>query len=852
MTLRDDLHTWLSGQPLWQQDLAKRLVSRPQLDGSDYDEALRVVKSAHTGLRDGETAPAPQALALADLPASATTGAPRLVAFGRLRGVGSVSSEYELSFAPDGLTVIYGQNAVGKTTYVRALKRVCRAVDCEAEVRGNVFAPRTGSPSGPTAKVELSLAGEVRAQQLDLATPPDLGLDAISVFDAQCAEFYVDEQNAVAFVPSVLRLLARLAATQDRMRGDLDREANALGRGAPSFPEMTADTEVQRVVSRLSATTNLENVRALSTLDETQLSRRTELRAVLASAEARSARSDAAAARQDARQAETLATRLRELGGRVAEPAREKLREQANQTAIAEAAAELAAQEFSNLPVAGVGGGPWRQLWQAARAFAEQSATAFPPPAGQPCPLCLQEMSSDAASRLSHFERHVLSSVQTDARKSRDALDAALEPLDPRHIEGCREPFLTGLHEREAELASALESYLEAVGARMQALRADPAGAQVLPLLVEPADQLDAWGKTRGAHADTLLAADDPEREKELRAELTELDAREQLAARLPDVQAWVGKLVRIAALRKAHTSLATNRITTKQRQLSEEAVTGALDAKLREELSNLDCAIPVALDPQTQVGETHVALRLAGAHGTPKVSDIASEGEQRALALSFFLAEVAMSEGDGGIVVDDPVSSLDDERRDYIAERLVAETANRQVIVFTHDLPFMLDLLDRAEQAKLEPRVQGVWRLGAEVGRVDDHPPFKAMKLKQRIGVLTREVEQWDNQDPVRDLDEAWRRVCDFYARLRITWERGVEERLFKGVVTRFQREVKTLSLDDVVVTPAMVALVKEGMTRCSMFVHDEPSGTSMSLPDRARLAQDLDRLREFVTMTK
>ena len=133
-------------------------------------------------------------------------------------------------------------------------------------------------------------------------------------------------------------------------------------------------------------------------------------------------------------------------------------------------------------------------------------------------------------------------------------------------------------------------------------------------------------------------------------------------------------------------------------------------------------------------------------------MSDIASEGEQRALALSFFLAEVAMSEGDGGIVVDDPVSSLDDERRDYIAERLVAETANRQVIVFTHDLPFMLDLLERAEQAKLEPLVQGVWRLGAEVGRVDHHPPFKAMKLKQRIGVLTQEVEQWDKRDPVRD----------------------------------------------------------------------------------------------------
>jgi hypothetical protein len=45
MALRDDLHSWLSSQPSWQQDLAKRLLSRPQLDGSEYDEALRVVKA---------------------------------------------------------------------------------------------------------------------------------------------------------------------------------------------------------------------------------------------------------------------------------------------------------------------------------------------------------------------------------------------------------------------------------------------------------------------------------------------------------------------------------------------------------------------------------------------------------------------------------------------------------------------------------------------------------------------------------------------------------------------------------------------------------------------------------------
>jgi hypothetical protein len=173
-------------------------------------------------------------------------------------------------------------------------------------------------------------------------------------------------------------------------------------------------------------------------------------------------------------------------------------------------------------------------------------------------------------------------------------------------------------------------------------------------------------------------------------------------------------------------------------------------------------------------------------------------------------------------------------------------------VIVFTHDIPFMLDLDNKAEAAGIEPLVQGVWRMGGEVGRVDDHPPFTTLKLRPRIGVLNEQVEQWDKQHPPADFDEAWRRVCDFYARLRTTWERAVEERLFRGVVQRFQREVKTLALEDVKVTPELVQAVTDGMSRCSAFVHDAPPGTQASLPEREALAEDLAELQVFEKETR
>jgi len=779
--------------------------------------------------------------------------APRLISFGGLRGVGAVAEDQTLQFETVGLTIVDGQNAAGKTTYVRALKRICRTVDCEAEVRGNVFAVEGTEIAAPTAIIEVEDAGGRRGQRVDLREPPDLGLDAISVFDAQCAELYIDEENAVAYVPSAVRLLARLASTQDRMRGDLLREAQRFERAGPEFAEFTLPTVVKTLLDGLGAATRLREVEALAQLTDEEKERAVQLRAVLASAAAQNSRADAGAARQDAAQAQALTAGLRTLGERVTEAKMEELRGQAQEAKQAQAAVEVAAQEFSGLPVPGVGSDPWRRMWEAAKAFAESTESPFPPPEGARCPLCLQEVSPEDAGQMSHFEQHVSSALGQAARLTRGRLTASLELLVERDIDEMRTPFLAGLAEREPALFASVTEYLDAVAECMLTARDNPAHATAAVIRPEVVADLERWGDARQTHANTLVAAEDPERQAEMQQQLNELDARAQLAARLDDVKSRISNLRRAAALHRAHSALATNRITTKQRELSETVVAGTLEAKLRDELTSLRCEhLPIMLYPQTAKGETQVSLRLAGARGAPAVSDIASEGEQRALALSFFLAEVSTSESDGGLVVDDPVSSLDDERREHIAQRLIAQAGDRQVIVFTHDLPFMLHLVEKAEEADVPVTVQSVWRLGSDIGMVDDHPPFKAMRLKDRVGALSLRVQEWDSQPRPRDFDEAWRRVRDFYSDLRTTWERAVEERLFRGVVQRFQRDIKTLKLGDVEITPDLVQAIEEGMTRASEFVHDEPPAAGTTIPGRTQLAEDLEKLRKFEKETR
>ena len=125
-------------------------------------------------------------------------------------------------------------------------------------------------------------------------------------------------------------------------------------------------------------------------------------------------------------------------------------------------------------------------------------------------------------------------------------------------------------------------------------------------------------------------------------------------------------------------------------------------------------------------------------------------------------------------------------------------------------------------------------------------------MKLRGRVGILKQRAATWDSQPEPSSEEEAWSRVDSFYADLRLAWERAVEERLFRGVVQRFQRAVKTLSLKHVEVTAELVAMVDEGMTRASAFVHDQPTRGGIQLPNREQITADLQLLVDFEDLVK
>jgi wobble nucleotide-excising tRNase len=70
------------------------------------------------------------------------------------------------------------------------------------------------------------------------------------------------------------------------------------------------------------------------------------------------------------------------------------------------------------------------------------------------------------------------------------------------------------------------------------------------------------------------------------------------------------------------------------------------------------------------------------------RVAEVLSDGERRALTLAFVLAELRVGGNQSAVVLNDPVSSLDQTRREAVSRRLVDEASRRQVVIFMHPRP--------------------------------------------------------------------------------------------------------------------------------------------------------------------
>lgn len=285
---------------------------------------------------------------------------------------------------------------------------------------------------------------------------------------------------------------------------------------------------------------------------------------------------------------------------------------------------------------------------------------------------------------------------------------------------------------------------------------------------------------------------------------------------------------------------------------LTTRYVTNILTAAFDKELVNLRFMSPeLALRAAGgQRGNLYHQVQLKHANRAV-LSKVVSEGEARCIALAAFLAELRSARDTSGIVFDDPVSSLDNRWRTSVAERLVEEAKLRQVIVFTHEMVFLFALVQAAERKGILCQTQTVLRGPDGAGHVDIELPWAALSTQKRLKWIKNELQAVEKVYRTEGPEAYEPRATRMYARLRQTWERGVEDMLIGGVVERFRPSIETKRLDKLCdIRTTDVDAITAGMTKCSRWEggHDHARAAAEPVPGPQELRRDLEALDEWV----
>ncbi|KAB2311507.1 AAA family ATPase [Betaproteobacteria bacterium SCN2] len=851
MSILQEILGWAKSLAPWQSDAVGRIFAKESLTAEDLDDLYALLKTEH-GIPDPKGRKA-NPLADDKIPAGAQPNEHvELVAMKNLTNVNAIAEKQRLEFGPKGLTVIYGDNGSGKSGYSRVLKKACRARDQSEQILPNANIP-PGKAGRAGATFEITINGLAKELPWEDGKPAAQELSSLAIFDSRCARAYLDNEDDFSYVPYGLDILEGLAVICRQFDSQIKTEQTQCAVDKTVFTELAAtQTAAGKLVAALNAKTNIGEVEKLAALSPEESARRDELDKSL---KADNPKEKATQLRLRAARITHLAKSAAEKLGLVDGAALTKLRGLAEAYHTAKAAAELAANAFKKdaTLLQGTGGEAWKELFEAARKFA---AEAYPDKNfpklgdGTPCPLCQQPL-NDGAARLVRFEEFVQQEAEKNMRACRKALADQYKPFEQANVSlGYDDVLFKEIEGLDAALANATRDFEKSLLARHKAIKQaceDRAWEKVDAEPASPSAQLNILAATLAKEAEDLEKAADEKARAALQSEFDELDARLKLGKLKPAVVSAVEKYLLAEKLSKCASAVKTNAITMKSTELAEKVISKELADALNSEFRALGAGnLHVTLATRAVKGKTLHKLKIDLPHSR-NPGEILSEGEQRAIAIGSFLAEVNIGKGSGGVIFDDPVSSLDHKRRERVATRLVQEAAKRQVIVLTHDVYFLCVLMEEASRIGIPTTTQSLSRRPEGFGVADPSLPFEAMGTKSRVGAL-RDIQQRiaklykDGDEP-----EFRKQTVDCYRQLRIAWERAVEEVLLQNVVLRFRKGIETKRLERVVVEDSDYKTIEQAMTKCSNYPHDQALLGGVAIPEPDELLADINLLDDW-----
>ena len=783
-----DFYIWLCQQPAWLKDAAWRIYNNKDITNTQIDiyteMCLKEIEkeSVRTNLLN-ESDIVPQKK-------DTTICINKLF---DINGVNALSTEANLTFNSKGVTVIYGLNGAGKSGYMRIFKQVCNH-HCAEKILPNIFNKNTAID--PTCKFNVTLNDQTFDVFCNLEKNNEQTvLKQCDAFDTKISTSYLVNKNNVSYEPFVFTVLSKLSETAGRIEQNIQSKISLLNIDAPILPEEFSMCESLNWYNEFSYKTNIpEMFLSWSENDESQLialqklNNKDEIAQRLKLSKIKLENLKSAK-----NEFENIDKFYKDESSVCLKKAYEEFKSSENKLKLVESTFYNSAAEEDQISI---NSSEWKELWGLAKKYYE---SVLQEKLGKKfadvdsiCPLCHQVLAENSHKRFISVDNYINGQcLQEFKNKTKKINDIFSELCDSVVRNTSLKVLLSDSFEEDKvrKMCDTFYSFAKIkeknnVDEKYELCK----NISISEILFEITEKIIEFSN----ESERLSKLIETEEQKKLEMEIISFKGRKWIYDNLDDIQAVLNDSNKMHKYSEARKLIKTNKITAESNILANELITESYIQRFSQELKQLASSIKVKIQKgQSVKGKTPYQVVLETEQETKsRTIDILSEGEQRIVALAAFFADATGRNECTPIIIDDPISSLD-SRYEQKATRRIAELAqNRQVIVFTHRISFLVGLIDECKN--LDVKCTPKYIRSAHSGKgLSDFENVYHGKLTTQLNGLINDLEankkrDIDSQDYINCKD----RTCQQF---RICVERSVEEVLLFGMVKRFNKVIMT-----------------------------------------------------------
>lgn len=709
--------------------------------------------------------------------------------------INALPQDAAITFCPT-LTIIYGHNGAGKSGFARILSSACFSRSRE-RILPNVYALDSETPTASAdIVVRVGNAGEHTVQFVPGVE--DQGLRRINVFDSSIARIHLSEETPLGFKPVGFDVFDEVARVIAEIGQKLDQAIAARTSDNKFDRIFIGKSSVAEKVRLLSHDSDPEELKSLAIFGDTEIVRLGEIDTRLVELRTESPEAILKTLGQATKDIEAVRSNISLLLAQLDLPAVTKyaaeLSDLRDKTATAR---EFDPASLGNPKLKTTGSSTWVSFVKSAREVSKHEAESYPSE-GDYCLLCHRPLDEPSVSLVRRFWGFLDDETRNNAEKANEVISARVKSLKELMLDllppdSRIRADLTRTAPKTVLIFDALTKQLldrrETIVAALDTGRGEFPSSEINWTGSDIAEVLSDIAKRETQLREGLA----DEAIKALEEERILLRHRQVLHQNIADVLSFISNAKWAEKARQKKRTLTTRFVTEKQKELFASLIEGGYKTHLKQECEHLNCSLPVEFKTRGSSGQTLRGLKIAGSH---KPSEILSEGEQRAVALADFLTEVILNQSSAGIVLDDPVTSMDHRRKRLIAVRLAREAQARQVIIFTHDLVFLQFLMDAAEGATTEFTTHWITQShdgSPGVVTLNECPSnSNAYKTPHRAKEALAQAKKVAGQQQIDKIRAG-------AAALRNTLEEIVIRDLFKGTVQRWDEQIRLSSVTSI-----------------------------------------------------